>query len=44
MTEKQRKPRELEIVSIVLMHAPGLVGKLDDSWNGPFEGTDNSPA
>ena len=42
--DRKAKPRELEIVSMVLMHVPGLVGKLDDSWNGSFEATDNSPA
>ena len=32
--DKKSRPRELDVGSMVLMRVPGLVGKLDDSWNG----------
>ena len=35
--DRRAKPRELEIGSMVLMNVPGLVAKLEDAWNEPFE-------
>ena len=35
--DKKAKPRTLEIGSMALMRVPGLTGKLDDSWEGPYE-------
>ena len=38
--DKKSRPRELDAGSMVLMRVPGLVGKLDDSWDGPYEVVD----
>ncbi len=38
--DKKSRPRELDVGSMVLMRVPGLVGKLDDSWDGPYEVVD----
>ena len=35
--DKKAKPRTLEVGSMALMRVPGLTGKLDDSWEGPYE-------
>ena len=35
--DKKSRPRELDVGSRVVMRVPGLVGKLDDSWDGPYE-------
>jgi len=35
--DKKAKSRSLEVGSMVLMRVPGLTGKLDDSWEGPYE-------
>ena len=38
--DKKSRPRELDVGYMVLMIVPGLVGKLDDSWDGPYEVVD----
>ena len=38
--DKKSRPRQLSVGSMVLMRVPGLVGKLDDSWNGLYEVVD----
>ena len=38
--DKKSKPRELDAGSMVLMRVPGFIGKLDDSWDGPYEVVD----
>ena len=35
--DKKAKPRMLEVGLMALMRVPGLTGKLDDSWEGPYE-------
>ncbi len=38
--DKKSRPKELDVGSMVLMRVPGLVGKLDDSWDGPYKVVD----
>ena len=38
--DKKAKPRTLEVGSMALMRVPGLTGKLDESWEGPYEVVD----
>ena len=38
--DQKAKPRSFDIGSMVLMRVPGLTGKLDDSWEGPYEVVD----
>ena len=38
--DKKSRSRELDVGSMLLMRVPGLVGKLDDSWDGPYEVVD----
>ena len=38
--DKKSRPRELDVGSMVLMRVSGLIGKLDDSWDGPYEVVD----
>ena len=40
--DKKSRPRELDVGSMVLTRVPGLVGKLDDSWDGPYEVVDKT--
>ena len=38
--DKKSRPRELDVGSRVLMRVSELVGKLDDSWDGPYQVVD----
>ena len=35
--DQTAKVRSLEEGEMVLMRLPGLTGKLDDSWDGPYK-------
>lgn len=38
--DQKAKQRSFEVGSMVLMRVPGLTGKLEDSWEGPYEVVD----
>lgn len=37
MYDKKAQSREFQEGNMVLLHVPGMVGKLDDAWDGPYE-------
>ena len=35
--DRKAKVREFEVGSLVMIRIPGMSGKLEDAWDGPYE-------